>query len=291
MIEVDIHKQLLSATGMMELDVRFRVRLGTFVTLFGKSGAGKTSLLRIIAGLMQPDQGTVYVQGEPWFDSGKNINLVPQKRPAGLLFQDYALFPNMTVREQLQFALKKGQKDSDVEALIEIMELGDLQHRRPDTLSGGQRQRTALARALVQRPKLLMLDEPFSSLDAAMRVKLQDYVLRAHREYGFTTILVTHDMAEIVKTSQKVLVLDEGRVARQGTPVDVFTQRNISGKFQFTGEIIEIKKQDFIYILTIIIGSDIVRVVADEKEADSLSVGDRVLVASKAFNPVIYKIN
>jgi molybdate transport system ATP-binding protein len=289
-IEVDIHKKLLSASGAMELDVSFSLEQGAFTTLFGKSGAGKTSLLRIIAGLLEPDSGTIRVQGATWFDSANKRNLAPQRRLAGLLFQDYALFPNMTVREQLHFALNKGQKKGDVEELIDIMELGDLQHRRPETLSGGQRQRAALARALVQRPEVLLLDEPFSSLDTAMRVKLQDHVLTAHREYGFTTILVSHDMAEIVKTSEQVLVLDHGKIVRKGSPVEVFTQRNVSGKFQFTGEIIEIQKQDFICILTLIIGSDIVRVVADEKEAEKLMIGDKVLVASKAFNPVIYKL-
>jgi len=230
------------------------------------------------------------VHGNTWLDSKNKISLTPQQRKVGFVFQDYALFPNMTVKENLQFALQKNQSQQIISELIELIELGELQHRKPKTLSGGQQQRVALARALVQKPELLLLDEPLSALDLEMRNKLQKYLLQVHQEYGLTTILISHDISEILKLSDEILVIENGKIVQQGTPIEVFSQKKVSGKFQFTGEIIGMEKQGFIYILAILIGKDLVKVVADEDEAKSLSVGDTVLVASKAFNPIIKKI-
>lgn len=290
MINLTIHKKLQSATGEMSLKVKLDIESGAFLTFYGKSGVGKTSLLRILAGLLPPDQGKIVVDGVTWFDDEKGINVTPQKRNVGMVFQDYALFPNMSVKENLLFGLGKGQDKNIVDQLIEITELGELQHRNPATLSGGQKQRTALARALVQKPKILLLDEPLSALDVGMRSQLQQYILQLHQEFNLTTILVSHDVSEILKTSDKMVVLEEGEIVKQGTPSEVFSHNEISGKFQFTGELIAIEKQDFMFILTIIIGKELVKVVADENEAKTLRVGDKLLVASKAFNPIIKKI-
>jgi len=290
MINLTIHKKLQSATGEMNLKVKLDIESGAFLTFYGKSGVGKTSLLRILAGLLPPDQGKIVVDGVTWFDDEKGINVTPQKRNVGMVFQDYALFPNMSVKENLLFGLGKGQDKNIVDQLIEITELGELQHRNPATLSGGQKQRTALARALVQKPKILLLDEPLSALDVGMRSQLQQYILQLHQEFNLTTILVSHDVSEILKTSDKMVVLEEGEIVKQGTPSEVFSHNEISGKFQFTGELIAIEKQDFMFILTIIIGKELVKVVADENEAKTLRVGDKLLVASKAFNPIIKKI-
>lgn len=291
MIDLAINKTLSAQGGEMLLDIKLQIDQGCFVALYGKSGAGKTSVLRMLAGLMTPDQGRIEVNGNAWFDNQKNTNLPPQKRKVGFVFQDYALFPNMTVRDNLQFALSKNQDKQIVEQLIEIIELGDLQHRKPQALSGGQQQRVALARALVQRPEVLMLDEPLSALDNEIRQRLQDYILQAHRQYGLTTILISHDISEILKMSDYMIVLENGRIGRQGKPTEVFINKEVSGKFQFTGEVIAMEKQDFIFIISILIGKDLVKVVADESEAKVLSIGDKVLVASKAFNPVIRKLS
>lgn len=290
MIALDIHKKLRSSSGTLHLDINLEIAAGSFVTLYGKSGAGKTSILRMLAGLFTPDHGNIKVNDTTWFDTSSGTNLAPQKRNVGFVFQDYALFPNMTVKENLLFAQEKGENKNIIQDLIEIIELGELQHRRPDTLSGGQQQRVALARALVQKPEILMLDEPLSALDNEMRVKLQQYVLELHREYGLTTLLISHDISEILKMSDMMLVLDHGKIIQQGTPAEVLTHKEVSGKFQFTGEVIGMEKQDFIYIVSILIGKDLVRVVADESEANTLSIGDKVLVASKAFNPIIKKV-
>lgn len=290
MIEITIQKKLTAALGEMLLDINTTINKGSLVTLYGKSGVGKTTILRILAGLLYPDSGKILVNGETWLNTTTKINLKPQKRKVGFVFQDYALFPNMNVKENLLFALKKGEDSSIVNHLIEIIELGELQHRKPDTLSGGQKQRVALARALVQKPSILMLDEPLSALDAEIRFKLQQYILKVHKEYNLTTLLISHDISEILRMSDKVLELENGKIIRQGTPNEVFNHKELNAKFQFTGTILEIEKQDFLFILTIRIGKDLVKVVADESEGKQLIIGDKILVSSKAFNPVIHKI-
>lgn len=290
MIAFELHKTLKGSTGDMLLEVNIEIQKGQFVTLYGESGAGKTSVLRMLAGLMHPEKGKIKIGDKTWFDSENKVNLKPRYRKAGFVFQDYALFPNMTVRENLEYALEKGQDKSIVNELIDIIELGDLQNRKPTTLSGGQKQRTALARALVRKPEILMLDEPLSALDREMRVKLQDHIIQVHRQYGLTTILVSHDVSEIFRMTDHIIILEKGKVTRQGTPTEIFTNRNISGKFQFTGEVVSIEKADIVYIISILIGNNLVKVVVDETKANELKAGDKVFVASKAFNPIVYKI-
>ncbi len=291
MIQISLQKKLLAANGDMQLDVDIEIEQGTLVTLYGNSGAGKTSILRMIAGLMQPDKGSIIVDKKCWLDTDKGISLKPQQRKTGFVFQDYALFPNMTVKENLMYALEKGQNKEIVSELISIIELEDLKNRKPEELSGGQKQRVALARALVRKPGILMLDEPLSALDIKMRSLLQDYILKVHKEYNLTTILVSHDIGEVIKMSDKILIIDEGKITRQGKPIEIFSNKKLSGKFQFSGEILSIDKEDVVYIVTILIGTNIVKVVAVESEIHSMRIGDKVMVASKAFNPLLQKID
>ena len=140
--------------------------------------------MRLIAGLETPDSGVIDVDGEVWFDSGKKINLPPQRRSIGFVFQDYALFPTMSVRDNLLFAAETAQQRHNVDELLELIELTNLAQRLPATLSGGQKQRVALARALVRHPKILLLDEPLSALDPSMRQKLQDELALIHERSG-----------------------------------------------------------------------------------------------------------
>lgn len=291
MIAIQIHKKLQSASGEMLLNLDFEIKENEFVTLYGASGSGKTTTLRLLSGLSEADQGTITVGTETWLDTDKKIQLPPQKRKIAYVFQDYALFPNMSVRENLSYALEKRQDNSIIEELLELMELQQLQHQKPAQLSGGQKQRVALARALVQRPRILLLDEPLSAVDYVMRIKLQDYILQAHRKYKLTTILVSHDIAEIYKTSDKVIVLENGNISKQGTPEEVFSSKLISGKFQFVGEILKIEKESFIYIVVILIGNNVVKIIAMEEEIVNLNIGNKVLIASKAFNPILTKID
>lgn len=241
MTEIQVRKKLNAATGEMLLAVDLQLPSQQLIGLYGKSGAGKTSLLRILAGLFSPDEAKVIVNGTTWIDSSKGVLLPPQKRKVGLVFQDYALFPNMTVRENLLFALSKGQSQQMVEELIELSELGDLQHQRPLKLSGGQQQRVALARALVQRPELLLLDEPLSALDQEMREKLQQYLLRVHQTYGLTTVLISHNQEEIEKMADWVVVLDAGKVVQQGQARDVFQETTASTSITLKGTLVNIE--------------------------------------------------
>ena len=242
MIHCTLDKALNFSGGKMNLRIEIKVAEGQFITLYGKSGAGKTSILRMLAGLMRPDAGRIVVGEEVWFDGAKGIHWRPQKRSVGFLFQDYALFPNMTVKENLEFALQKGQTKGIINELMELIELGELQDRRPQTLSGGQQQRVALARALVQRPQLLLLDEPLSALDLDMREKLQRYLLKVHQEYGLTTILVSHDQQEIQRLSDEVYEVEQGRVMRQGTPSVIFPSKRSIETFGIEATVMSIQQ-------------------------------------------------
>jgi len=291
MISLNIHKTLQAAEGEMTLRLNLNIERGQLVTLYGESGAGKTSTLRIISGLLKPEKGHITVNDTTWFNAENKINLKPQQRKNGYVFQDYALFPNMTVRQNLEFGLAKNQNKNIVSELINIMELGDLQQRIPETLSGGQKQRVALARALVQKPEILLLDEPLSALDIKIRLKLQDYILKVHRKFHLTTILISHDIGEIHKLSSWVFVLEKGQLINQGHPTEIFVNEKISGKFKFTGEVLKIERQEVVFIVTVLIQNEVVKVIAQEVEIEGLKLGDKVIVASKAFNPVIYKID
>lgn len=290
MIEISIKKKLLSAGGQSNLEFDLSIKKGQFITLFGESGAGKTSILNIISGLLRPDSGSLKVNGSYWYHTPERVNLSPQKRKVGYIFQDYALFPNMTVLENLEFALGKKEDHGIINQLIDLTELQELVYRKPETLSGGQKQRVALARALVQKPEILLLDEPFSALDFKMRLKLQEYIQQVHQKYELTTIMVSHDIGEILKLSDYVVELKAGAILKQGNSSDFFGLGQSSAKFKFTGEILAIKKADVVFIITVLIGHDMIKVISDPQEAALLKIGDKVSVASKAFNPIIRKI-
>ncbi len=287
MIKVDIEKQLIATEGKFLLKVNFEVNKNEFLTLFGKSGSGKTTILRMIAGLENPDTGFIEVEGKTYFNSKKKINIPPQKRKVGFVFQNYALFPNMTVYENLEFAMEKPNKQK-IEEILEIVELQDLKNRYPNTLSGGQQQRVALARAIIRNPLILLLDEPLSALDLSVRLKLQDEIKKIHKLLNLTTLMVSHDKPEVFKLSDRVLWIDKGKIIKTGNPRKIFIEKEISGKFSFVGTILDIKNSDVIQIATVEIGNNLVEVIITGKE--EFKIGDNVLVSSKAFNPVIKKI-
>jgi len=290
MIEFTAQKHLHAAEGEILLDAAFTVAAGEFVTLFGKSGAGKTTLLRLLAGLDQPESGRIVVDGVVWFDSAAGINLPPQERKVGMVFQDYALFPNMTVRGNLEFALDEGADKRFVDELLDLTGLAELQGRKPATLSGGQRQRVALARALARKPRLLLLDEPLSALDGETRLRLQDEILKLHRLFDITTLIVSHDLAEVFKLSDRVLTLEQGRIALDGKPAEVFGEQRMSGKFTFTGEVLRIEANDVVYAVSVLVGNQIVKVIATAEEIEGLAVGSKVMLLAKAFNPMLIQL-
>jgi molybdate transport system ATP-binding protein len=288
MITIQIQKKLQGANGEFLLETSLEIAQGEFVALFGPSGVGKTTLLRCIAGIDQPDAGMISFNSTQWFSP--SVNLPTQQRYVGYMFQDYALFPNMTVRGNLEFALRKGANKNRVNELLDMMDLSELQHAKPIKLSGGQKQRIALARALASEPKLLLLDEPLSALDQTIRSRLQDEILRIQRQLGITTVIVSHDVSEVYKLANRVFVMDSGKITQSGTPADVFSAGQTSGKFRFTGEILAIEAMDVMSSLTVLVGNQIVRVVTMPNESDQLSIGDKVMLISKAFNPMVIKL-
>lgn len=290
MIEIDIIKPLYTADGIINLKVNKKINKGDFLTLFGKSGSGKTTLLRILAGLETPKSGKIVVDKEIWFDSSKKINLAPQKRDVGFVFQDYALFPNMSVKKNLEFALKNKNEIKKVDEILEIMEIKNLSNMKPELLSGGQKQRVALARTLMTNPKILLLDEPLSALDTTMRLKLQDELSLIHQKFNITSILVSHDISEVFKLSNRVFKINLGEIEEDGTPNELFSNQKISSKFKIVGEILSIKKSDILYILEILSNNEVVKATAVEDEIKDLKIGDKILLSSKAFNPIVNKI-
>ena len=281
MIEIDISKPLDGAAGAMTLRVKTSIEEGSFVAISGESGSGKTTLLRVLAGL-EGTGGRIAVDGEVWLD-GRHT-LAPQKRRIGFVFQEYALFENMTVRQNLLF-VAHDKKLAD--ELLAMTDLSDMADRLPTTLSGGQQQRVALCRAMMNRPRLLLMDEPLSALDPKMRSRLQFDILRLHRHFGTTTLMVSHDPAEIYRLADRVLELHQGRVVRDGSPTEVLLKTAGSQKFSFAGELLDIVKRDVIHVAVVAIGSQIVEVVVTAAEAKRLKVGQRVTVSTKAFAPSI----
>ncbi|WP_409343017.1 ABC transporter ATP-binding protein [Paenibacillus sp. MBLB4367] len=201
-------------------DIHLDIDKHEFICLLGPSGCGKTTLLRILAGLEKADQGQLAI-------AGKDITAVPAgKRNFGMMFQSYALFPNLSVGENIAYGLRnrlsKAQIAERVEELLGLVELDEQRHKVPAQLSGGQQQRVALARALAFSPDCLLLDEPLSALDAKVRVKLRREICRLHRQFGMTTIMVTHDQDEALTMADRIVVMNKSRIVQVGTPEDVY---------------------------------------------------------------------
>ena len=221
-LEVDIEKQ----AGDFHLQVSFSCK-EELLGILGASGCGKSMTLKCIAGIEKPDRGRITLDGCILFDSEKKINLPPQKRQVGYLFQNYALFPNMTVRENILSGLHREKdrrkKEETADRMLDLMRLRECAGLRPAQLSGGQAQRTALGRILVNRPLLLMLDEPFSALDTHLRLKLQMELKNLFQEYGRAVLMVTHDRNEAFRMCDKLGVMTEGKMQTVRNTRDLFT--------------------------------------------------------------------
>lgn len=279
MLKIQITKALQGSLGEMNLSVDLEVKEHDFIALSGASGSGKTSLLRILAGLEEAD-GNISFNKAIWLDKKKSLE--PQKRGIGFVFQDYALFNNLSVEQNLMYVNKDKKLATH---LLELTGLSELKGRGPITLSGGQKQRVSLCRALMNRPKLLLMDEPLSALDPQMRTRLQRDILNLHKEFGTTTIMVSHDPSEIYRLASRVFVLEQGKIIQDGSAKDIFLRTQGSQKFSLQGELLDIIKADIIYIGIVSIGQQIVEVVLDESEALSLHIGQGVQINTKAFAP------
>jgi iron(III) transport system ATP-binding protein len=209
------------------LDIQ--IAQGEYVVVLGPSGCGKSTLLRCIAGLEDPTEGSIGLRGHVVYDNDQKINVAPNKRSVGMVFQNYALWPHMTVEKNVQYPLRMDKVGKDERArraadMLKALECDELGKRLPAELSGGQQQRVALARALVSEPGVLLLDEPLSNLDALLRVTLRAELLRLHRKLGFTALHITHDQEEALEMGDRVILMRQGRVEQMGPPEEVYAR-------------------------------------------------------------------
>jgi len=220
-LKVDVRKKV----NGFDLDSSWEIG-NELAVLFGYSGAGKSLTLQLIAGLMKPDSGVITANGKACFDSTQGVDIPPQHRSFGYVFQDLALFPHMTVKDNILYGAKGVAKDERMERLsgmIESFRLNDLENKLPAEISGGQKQRVAFARALIRRPDVLLLDEPFSALDNPLRVEMRAFLLQIRKDFDIPVVLVTHDVVEAYTMPDTLIVYANGRVMQKGTPIEVFS--------------------------------------------------------------------
>ncbi len=230
-LQVSISKKLTTGnSNEFTLNVKFKC-LNKMIVLFGPSGAGKTLTLDCIAGLEKPDAGYISVNNTLYFDSEKSINISPQKRKVGYLFQNYALFPHLTVEKNIIFGMRSGKKIKELERMLDIFEIHGIEKRYPSQLSGGQCQRVALARALITQPQILLLDEPFSSIDHITRVRLRRDLKKIREMIKIPIVLITHNPVEAYTMADTLVVYRHGGIEQIGSPKEIFTKpksRNVA---------------------------------------------------------------
>jgi len=225
MLEVDVSKRL----GSMEFHAAFTAP-GGVTALFGRSGAGKTSLVNMLGGLLRPDRGHIRLDGRVLFDAEAGIDLPPERRRLGYVFQDARLFPHLTVAANLRYGTPRGARDEgrhdsvEFDAVVEVLGLAALLQRRPATLSGGERQRVAIGRALLAAPELVLMDEPLASLDMPRRREILPFVEAMHERFAVPVVYVTHNMGEIVRLADQLALISDGHVVAAG-PVEEVTLR------------------------------------------------------------------
>jgi molybdate transport system ATP-binding protein len=274
------------------LDVSFDIPRGKITALFGPSGAGKSSILRLISGLEKAEGGFITNRTEVWFDKSQGINLHPQQRSVGFVFQDYALFPHMTVEKNVAYGVKEKWRRNEIKDLIAIAGLSGYEQYYPTQLSGGQKQRVSLMRAIARKPDILLLDEPFSALDWQTRIKLQEDVKNIIKQFNVTTLYVTHDVTEVYKLANNVIVLESGKEVKRGTPEEVFLGKRLSTRVQVTGKVVGIEHDSIMASVTIIHADQFFKTLIDTEELKSLNlqIGDDVIVGVKSSDVILFKI-
>ena len=237
MLRVEVRTRL----GELELDAALETPPGRCLVIAGPSGAGKTTLLRITAGLTRPTHGRVSCGGEVWLDTAEGVDVAPEHRRCGYVFQDYALFDHLTARQNVEYALRERPRRERRGRALELLERFAIAHRanaRPRTLSGGERQRVAVARALARRPRALLLDEPLSALDARTRAGAGRELAAVLRDAGVPTLLVTHDFAEAALLGDAVTVIDGGRLVQHGTAAELAAKPASAFVADFAGAVV-----------------------------------------------------
>jgi len=224
--------------GALDLDLTVEVAPGECLAVAGPSGAGKTSLLRVAAGLLRPEHGLVEAGGETWLDTRRSLDLPPERRRCGYLFQEYALFPHLSAWQNVAYPLRGSDRRQRAAALLDRFGMSALADSRPSTLSGGERQRVALARALAREPDVLLLDEPLSALDARTRAGAVRELGALLRDADVPAVLVTHDFAEAAALGDRVAIVDRGRLLQEGSPSDLAAAPQSAFVADFTGAVV-----------------------------------------------------
>lgn len=288
MLQVHLKKQWKG----FGLDVSFEIPRGKTTVLFGPSGAGKSTVLRLIAGLEIADSGKILHGEEVWFDDTRRIDVAPQQRSIGFVFQDYALFPHLTVEKNVAYGVKGKESAKTVKELISLIGLSGYERCYPAQLSGGQKQRVALVRAMARNPDLLLLDEPLSALDWETRARLQTDVKQIIHRFQSTALYVTHDVSEVYKLADYVIVLESGKVVKQGTPEEVFLGKRLSTRIQVAGKVIGIEHDVIMSTVTILHADQFFKALIDREEIDGLGlqVGDDVVMGAKSSDVILFKI-
>jgi len=224
-IDVSCQKQLAG----FSIDANFQAG-GGITALFGRSGSGKTTIINMLAGLDQPDHGVVRIDGQEVFNAGENINIPPERRHIGYVFQEGLLFPHMTVVENLKYGArfhKKTGNETDFHNIVDLLQLGNILNRRPKSLSGGEKQRVAIGRAILKKPDLLLMDEPLASLDDGLKTEILKFIERLRDELSLAIVYVSHSMEEVIRLADTIILLDQGKTIAQGSVEEIMNNLDL----------------------------------------------------------------
>lgn len=304
---LELQKPLQGQEGAFVLDIALELKERQIISIYGASGSGKSSILRMIAGLLRPLSGRIEVGGRVFYDSRHRINIGVQERNIGFVFQDYALFPHLSVLKNISYGLyahhhhergsdkaatKKAMKKR-LDDMIGLMDLSSLLDEYPANLSGGQRQRVALARAIIYHPSILLLDEPLSAIDSGLKTVLIAEIKKIIRHYEITTFFVSHDLGEIAAMADFVIKLEGGTIVRQGSLREVFYRSEERGSlFETTAKILDISsKQDAPTLTLLVDNSKIVYLNCQKDAIIGLHKGDYIALSAQDYNTSILKVD